>query len=70
MQRDLLRTRMVEFDSIAERCTPWCARPPKTPASKSKLEVLGGTIEMDRGILERMTPAFEHLLLHNCVARH
>jgi chemosensory pili system protein ChpA (sensor histidine kinase/response regulator) len=27
----------------------------------------GGTIEMDRGMLDRMTPAFEHLL-RNCVA--
>jgi chemosensory pili system protein ChpA (sensor histidine kinase/response regulator) len=31
-----------------------------------KLDLLGGTIEMDRGMLDRMTPAFEHLL-RNCV---
>jgi len=28
---------------------------------------VGGAIELDRGVLERMTPAFEHLL-RNCVA--
>ncbi|WP_371066741.1 ATP-binding protein, partial [Salmonella enterica] len=32
-----------------------------------RLNILGGTIEMDRGMLERMMPAFEHLL-RNCVA--
>jgi chemosensory pili system protein ChpA (sensor histidine kinase/response regulator) len=32
-----------------------------------KLDILGGSIEMDRGVLDRMTPAFEHLL-RNCVA--
>ena len=31
-----------------------------------RLDIVGGSIEMDRGILERMTPAFEHLL-RNCV---
>ena len=32
-----------------------------------RLNILGGTIEMDRGMLDRMMPAFEHLL-RNCVA--
>ncbi|PZQ73518.1 MAG: hybrid sensor histidine kinase/response regulator, partial [Variovorax paradoxus] len=32
-----------------------------------RLDITGGTIEMDRGVLDRMTPAFEHLL-RNCVA--
>jgi chemosensory pili system protein ChpA (sensor histidine kinase/response regulator) len=32
-----------------------------------KLDITGGSIEMDRGVLDRMTPAFEHLL-RNCVA--
>ena len=67
LQRDLLRTRMVEFDSIAERLYAVVRQAAKDTGKQVKLEVLGGTIEMDRGILERMTPAFEHLL-RNCVA--
>jgi chemosensory pili system protein ChpA (sensor histidine kinase/response regulator) len=31
-----------------------------------RLDIVGGSIEMDRGVLDRMTPAFEHLL-RNCV---
>ncbi|KEH14018.1 hypothetical protein GY15_08725 [Delftia sp. 670] len=34
LQRDLLRTRMVEFDSLAERCMPWSARPQRKWASR------------------------------------
>ena len=34
LQRDLLRTRMVEFDSLPSVCTPWCARPPRRWASR------------------------------------
>ncbi|MGV3494778.1 MAG: hybrid sensor histidine kinase/response regulator, partial [Ramlibacter sp.] len=39
----------------------------KEAGKQVKLDILGGTIEMDRGVLDRMTPAFEHLL-RNCVA--
>jgi chemosensory pili system protein ChpA (sensor histidine kinase/response regulator) len=66
LQRDLLRTRMVEFDAIAERLYAVVRQASKDTGKQVKLEVLGGTIEMDRGVLERMTPAFEHLL-RNCV---
>jgi chemosensory pili system protein ChpA (sensor histidine kinase/response regulator) len=34
LQRDLLRTRMVEFDGASERCTAWCARPARRLASR------------------------------------
>ena len=66
LQRDLLRTRMVEFDAVAERLYAVVRQASKDTGKQVKLEVLGGTIEMDRGVLERMTPAFEHLL-RNCV---
>jgi chemosensory pili system protein ChpA (sensor histidine kinase/response regulator) len=39
----------------------------KETGKQVKLDISGGTIEMDRGVLDRMTPAFEHLL-RNCVA--
>ena len=62
LQRDLLRTRMVEFDSIADRLHRVVRLAAQETGKQAALEIRGGSIEMDRGILERMTPAFEHLL--------
>ena len=67
LQRDLLRTRMVEFESIADRLYRVVRQASKDTGKQVKLDLLGGNIEMDRGMLDRMTPAFEHLL-RNCVA--
>jgi chemosensory pili system protein ChpA (sensor histidine kinase/response regulator) len=67
LQRDLLRTRMVEFEGISERLYRVVRQASKDTGKQVKLDLLGGTIEMDRGMLDRMTPAFEHLL-RNCVA--
>jgi chemosensory pili system protein ChpA (sensor histidine kinase/response regulator) len=67
LQRDLLRTRMVEFEGISERLYRVVRQASKDAGKQVKLDILGGTIEMDRGVLDRMTPAFEHLL-RNCVA--
>ncbi len=65
LQRDLLRTRMVEFESIAERLYAVVRQASKETGKQIKLDISGGSIEMDRGVLDRMTPAFEHLL-RNC----
>ena len=67
LQRDLLRTRMVEFESISDRLYRVVRLASKETGKQVRLDLLGGTIEMDRGMLDRMTPAFEHLL-RNCVA--
>jgi len=67
LQRDLLRTRMVEFDGISERLYRVVRLAAKETGKQVKLEVIGASIEMDRGVLDRMTPAFEHML-RNCVA--
>ena len=67
LQRDLLRTRMVEFEGISDRLYRVVRQASKDSGKQVKLDLLGGTIEMDRGMLDRMTPAFEHLL-RNCVA--
>ncbi|EER60407.1 CheA signal transduction histidine kinase [Acidovorax delafieldii 2AN] len=67
LQRDLLRTRMVEFEGIAERLYAVVRQSSKETGKQIKLDIMGGSIEMDRGVLDRMTPAFEHLL-RNCVA--
>jgi chemosensory pili system protein ChpA (sensor histidine kinase/response regulator) len=62
LQRDLLRTRMVEFESIAERLYGVVRQAGKDSGKQVRLDIVGGSIEMDRSVLERMTPAFEHLL--------
>ncbi len=67
LQRDLLRTRMVEFDGISERLYRLVRQAARESDKQVRLDIVGGNIEVDRGILERMTPAFEHLL-RNAVA--
>ncbi|MBI5278473.1 MAG: Hpt domain-containing protein [Burkholderiales bacterium] len=67
LQRDLLRTRMVEFEGISDRLYRVVRQAAKEEGKQVKLDIVGGSIEMDRGVLDRMTPAFEHLL-RNCVA--
>ncbi len=67
LQRDLLRTRMVEFESISERLYGVVRQASKDTHKQVKLDITGGSIEMDRGVLDRMAPAFEHML-RNAVA--
>ncbi|APW36794.1 hybrid sensor histidine kinase/response regulator [Rhodoferax koreense] len=67
LQRDLLRTRMVEFEGIAERLYGVVRQASKDTGKQIKLDITGGSIEMDRGVLDRMSPAFEHLL-RNAIA--
>ena len=67
LQDDLLRTRMVEFESMAERLQRTVRQAARETAKQVRLEILGGAIEIDRGVLERMVGPFEHLL-RNCVA--
>ncbi|NIM43172.1 MAG: response regulator [Hydrogenophaga sp.] len=62
LQRDLLRTRMVEFEGIAERLYRVVRQASKETGKQVRLDITGGNIEMDRGVLDRMTGTFEHLL--------
>jgi chemosensory pili system protein ChpA (sensor histidine kinase/response regulator) len=67
LQRDLLRSRMVEFDSISERLYGVVRQAAKDVDKQVKLDIIGGSMEMDRGVLDRVAAAFEHLL-RNAVA--
>ena len=62
LQRDLLRTRMVEFDGVAERLHRAVRQAARDADKQVRLDIQGGSLDMDRGVLERMLPAFEHLL--------
>ncbi|MFY9509498.1 MAG: response regulator, partial [Rubrivivax sp.] len=67
LQDDLLRTRMVEFESMADRLYRTVRQAAKETGKQVRLDITGGAIEIDRGVLERMTGPFEHLL-RNSVA--
>lgn len=66
LQRDLLRTRMVDFDGISDRLYGVVRQAAKETGKQVKLDIRGA-LEMDRGVLDRMAPAFEHLLRNSVV---
>ena len=62
LQGDLLRTRMVEFESLSERLYRVVRLAAKEVGKQVRFDIVGGGVEVDRGVLDRMTAAFEHLL--------
>jgi chemosensory pili system protein ChpA (sensor histidine kinase/response regulator) len=50
LQRDLLRTRMVEFDGASERLYRLVRQAGKEAGKPVRLDIVGGGIEVDRGI--------------------
>lgn len=66
LQDDLLRTRMVEFEGLSDRLYRVIRQAAKETGKQVRLDILGGQTEVDRGVLDRMTASFEHLL-RNCV---
>jgi chemosensory pili system protein ChpA (sensor histidine kinase/response regulator) len=62
LQDDLLRTRMVEFESTADRLYRCVRQAARDTGKQARLDIVGGGIEIDRGVLERMVGSFEHLL--------
>ncbi|MES2227634.1 MAG: Hpt domain-containing protein [Pseudomonadota bacterium] len=67
LQDDLLRTRMVEFEGLSDRLYRVVRQAAKETGKSVRLDIVGGSVEVDRGVLDRMTGAFEHML-RNCVS--
>jgi chemosensory pili system protein ChpA (sensor histidine kinase/response regulator) len=67
LQDDLLRTRMVEFEGLSDRLYRVVRQAAKETGKQVRLDIVGGATEVDRGVLERLTGAFEHLL-RNCIS--
>jgi chemosensory pili system protein ChpA (sensor histidine kinase/response regulator) len=67
LQDDLLRTRMIEFESMADRLFRTARGAARETGKQVRLEIVGGAIEIDRGVLERMAGSFEHLLRNSVV---
>ena len=62
LQDDLLRTRMIEFEGLSDRLYRVVRLTAKETGKQVRLDIVGGSIEVDRGVLDRMTGAFEHVL--------
>ena len=58
---------MVEFEGLSDRLYRVVRLAAKETGKQVRLDIVGGSIEIDRGVLDRMTGAFEHLL-RNCVS--
>jgi chemosensory pili system protein ChpA (sensor histidine kinase/response regulator) len=67
LQQDLMAVRMVPFSSIAERLYRVARRSAKEVDKRVNLDIRGGTVEIDRSVLERMAGSFEHLLRNHIV---
>lgn len=62
LQDDLLRSRMVEFDSLSERLYRVVRQAAKETGKQVTLNISGAQTAMDRNIIERIASPFEHLL--------
>ncbi len=62
LQDDLLRTRMVDFETLSERLHRVVRQTAKDTGKQVRLDITGGSIEVDRGVLDRMIGPFEHML--------
>ncbi|MCE5181732.1 MAG: response regulator [Betaproteobacteria bacterium] len=62
LQQDLMRIRTVPLSGIAERLQRIVRQTAVELGKKARLEIRGGEVELDRGVLEKMIAPFEHLL--------
>ncbi|WP_035057920.1 Hpt domain-containing protein [Andreprevotia chitinilytica] len=62
LQQSLMRVRMVPFSSVSDRLYRLTRQTGKEVGKKVNLEIRGGRVEIDRGVLEKMISPFEHML--------
>jgi chemosensory pili system protein ChpA (sensor histidine kinase/response regulator) len=62
LQNGLMRTRMVPFQRHVQRLTRLLRQAASETGKKAELVVEGASGELDRQVLERMLPPFEHML--------
>jgi chemosensory pili system protein ChpA (sensor histidine kinase/response regulator) len=62
VQNGLMRTRMVPFQRHVQRLTRLLRQAATETGKKAELVVEGASGELDRQVLERMLPPFEHML--------
>ena len=57
-----MRVRMVPFASLSERLFRVARQAAKETDKRVNLDIRGGSVEIDRSVLEQMAAPFEHLL--------
>ena len=62
LQDGLMRTRMVPFSRHAQRLSRIVRQAARDTGKAAELHIGGGTSELDRQVMERIVPAFEHML--------
>ncbi|AZN37427.1 hybrid sensor histidine kinase/response regulator [Iodobacter ciconiae] len=62
LQQSLMRVRMVPFSSLSDRLYRLTRQTGKEVGKKVNLELHGGGVEVDRGVLDQMMSPFEHML--------
>ncbi|KPF67999.1 hypothetical protein IP84_12080 [beta proteobacterium AAP99] len=67
LTQDLMRVRMVPFDSVSNRLYRVVRQAGRDTGKRVALDIRGAGNEVDRAVLERMVGPFEHLL-RNAVA--
>jgi len=67
VQNGLMRTRMVPFQRHVQRLTRLARQAANEEGKRVELVVEGGSGEIDRQVLERMLPPFEHMLRNSIV---
>lgn len=67
LQNGLMRTRMVPFQRHVQRLARIVRQAASDTGKKAELNIEGASGELDRQVLERMMPPFEHML-RNAVA--
>jgi len=67
LQQALMSVRMVPFEELSDRLYRVVRQTSKELGKRANLDIQGGSIEIDRGVLDRMTAPLEHLL-RNAIA--
>jgi chemosensory pili system protein ChpA (sensor histidine kinase/response regulator) len=67
LQNGLMRTRMVPFSRHAQRLTRLVRQVATDTGKRVELNITGAGGELDRQVLERMLPPFEHMLRNSVV---
>jgi len=67
LQQELMRVRAVPFSSYAERFYRTVRQTTRDLGRKARLVIDGGDVELDRGVMEKMSAPIEHML-RNAVA--
>ncbi|HEX9811114.1 MAG TPA: Hpt domain-containing protein [Burkholderiales bacterium] len=62
LQEGLMRTRMVEFGTQAARLRHIARQTARELGKRAELDIIGGEVQIDRTVLDRMISPFEHMI--------